>query len=210
MADPQKEQTGIFRQIVSSLGGIASAIQQVASFLRAQTLSHAHTGGTDGQQLTNAAIASNAAIAASKLAFSGCSLYKSVNEAYASGAWANLLFDSESFDTDSYHSTVANTQRITVSATGYYFFFATVQYANNATGFRAIRFDKNNGTYYFKKSHNSNDGGTVNGYLSSSGIIYLTAGDYVQVNFYQDSGGNLNIIGGTAESTAFGCNFLGS
>src|SRR3990167_4574068 len=65
MADPQKEQTGIFRQIASSLGGIASAIQQVASFIRAQTLSHTHTGGTDGQQLT---IAANAAIAMTKLA----------------------------------------------------------------------------------------------------------------------------------------------
>ena len=65
---PDKEQNGIFNRIVSALGGIASAIQQVASFIRAQTLSHTHTGGTDGQQLANAGIASNAAIAMTKLA----------------------------------------------------------------------------------------------------------------------------------------------
>src|SRR3989304_437835 len=102
---PDKEQNGILTRLVSALGGIASAIQQVASFLRAQTLSHSHTGGTDGQQISNAGIASNAAIAIAKLDFSGCSLYKSADEAYATGAWANLLFDSESFDTDSFHST---------------------------------------------------------------------------------------------------------
>ena len=144
------------------------------------------------------------------MTFSGCLLYKSASELYASGAWANVLFNSESFDTDSYDSTSSNTQRITIATAGYYFFFATVQYAINATGIRAMRFDKNSGTYYFKKSHNSTDGGTANGYLSSSGIIYLAANDYVQVNFYQDSGGNLNIIGGDAESTTFGCQFLGT
>lgn len=58
---------GILSRMVAALGGIAASINQIASFIRAQTLSHSHTGGTDGQQLANAAIASNAAIAMTKL-----------------------------------------------------------------------------------------------------------------------------------------------
>jgi len=64
--EENKSTEGILSRIVSALGGIASAIQQVASFLRAQTLSHSHTGGTDGQQISNAGISASAAIAISK------------------------------------------------------------------------------------------------------------------------------------------------
>lgn len=145
--------------------------------------------------------------------FSGVRLYKSVDELYATGAYRDLLFDTEDFDTDSYHSTASNTQRITCAVAGYYLFSAVIQFAVNTTGIRVMRFNRYNSSSvsqatYHKQSIGANTGGGANTYLSSSGIIKMNADDFVIVEIYQDSGGNLNLIGGN-EACSASCEFLG-
>ena len=145
--------------------------------------------------------------------FSGCSLYKSIAEAYMTGAYRDLLFNSELFDTDSYHDTGSNTQRITCATAGYYLFSAIIQFAINNTGIRVVRFNRYNSAAvsqatYTKQSQAATAGGTANNYLNTQAIIYMNAGDFLITEIFQDSGVNVDLAGGV-EGCSFCCEFLG-
>jgi hypothetical protein len=82
--------------------------------------------------------------------------------------------------------------------TGYYWVSVRGTWAANSTGVRMIAIAKNGAEYV-----DTQETAAVNGFdhhQSCTHLVYLTAGDYVQMHVYQSSGGALN-IGGTATSS---------
>lgn len=77
---------------------------------------------------------------------------------------------------------------------GYFLVQANVKVASNATGVRQIRIVKNGSTDMnvstYSAAHPSADSR-----LNASGIVYLAAGDYLQVSVLQNSGASLKVTG---------------
>lgn len=122
----------------------------------------------------------------------GAQAYNNANILHdsGSGSWDAMSFNTETFDTDGIWEGVTNPTRFTATRAGKYHVYGSLSWANNATGLRGIRF-KVNGTA-------SNGGETY--YVAGSGItgtisrvVNLTAGQYVEFDGFQSSGGNLNM-----------------
>lgn len=128
-------------------------------------------------------------------------LYKSVvarvyNNAALSIATATntiLTFNSERFDPSGMHSTSVNTSRITISEAGVYSLAAGVRFAANATGERLVNILLNGTTIIAQARTPANAVVSAATSIGVSTLYALVAGDYVEVQVYQSSGGNLNV-----------------
>lgn len=89
-----------------------------------------------------------------------------------------LDFDVEDFDTDTMHSTVSNTSRITIQTPGKYLLLGTVSTSANATAQAAFRV---NGTTEILLSAVGNAGASLNGGCTIAAIYSFTAGQYVEL-----------------------------
>jgi hypothetical protein len=131
--------------------------------------------------------------APSGASFVGCSLFDtSATQTIATGTNVALTWDSESFDSDGFHSTSSNTSRITIPAGkgGKYEFNGFSFYAANATGVRVAKLFKN-GAELYESNFNKGDGTNFT-VINISAIIDLVATDYIEFVTLQNSGGNLN------------------
>jgi len=143
--------------------------------------------------------------------FVGCRLTNSVAQTVANSTRTALTFDTESFDTDGFHSTSSNTSRITIPSgkAGKYLVTAGVTFAGpNATGAREVYLFKNAGFYSQVFTLGSSAGSSGTGI---SDIIDLAVGDYIEIRVEQATGGSLDIRGnnwGTG-ATFFGATYLG-
>jgi hypothetical protein len=168
--------------------------------------------GTNGQVLTaDSAEATGmkwATPAASS--FAGCYLSKSANQSLANNTTVNITFDTEQYDTDGFHSTTTNTQRITIPTgkAGKYLIIGQLAYASNSTGLRYATLNKN-GSTNFGRAMNAAINGDVT-WLVVSSVINLAEGDYVQMNADQNSGGSLNALGTGIDVTTLSATFLGA
>jgi hypothetical protein len=148
------------------------------------------------------------ATSAGAASFAGVSVYKSGNQSITNATNTLLTFDSENFDTNTYHSTSTNTSRITIPAgkAGYYNLQAVVAFAAGSVGLRQIAFFKNG--VIFNYGVQSAATSASENISSASYLISLAESDYVEVYVYQTSGGALNVLGG-ADFTTFSATYLG-
>lgn len=115
--------------------------------------------------------------------FSGARVYHSTTQVCSGGSgFTSAIFDSEEYDTDTYHDTGSNTSRLTAPATGYYLVHANIT-LTTAAGF--IRLYKNNATEIIGSQGPGYNGQTV----ECSALLSLSANDYVEVQVY----GNVTI-----------------
>lgn len=123
----------------------------------------------------------------------GVAVYNSANIAVPSGAWTALTFNSERKDDASFHSTVANTSRLTVP-TGYddwYIISGHAEWAGGLGGiYRNLGILLNGGILIAAHSRWVNAAAQS---ISVATIYYLSGSDFVELAAYQDSGGNLNV-----------------
>jgi len=146
--------------------------------------------------------------------FVGCELRKSANQTISDATDAVVTFDVETFDTDGFHSTSSNTGRITIPAGkgGKYRFSYTHRWFGNSTGFRntGIKINGVSGASYNTAMNLTSVRLVYNG----SYVLNLSAGDYVEMVVYQNSGGNLDLLyEENSELNAgvrFGCEYLGA
>lgn len=132
-----------------------------------------------------------------------CRVYRATDTAISSSAtWTSIPFVVEDFDTASMHDNSSNTSRITIPAggNGYYYVNGQVNYAPNATGERGAKIKKNNASSSrtggdFKPTSGAG-GPTI---MRASTVVYLVAGDYLELQGYQSSGGSLNAQANTSE-----------
>jgi hypothetical protein len=125
-----------------------------------------------------------------------------------------ITFSSELYDTDNIHSTSSNTSRFTVPTGkgGYWLvcFNATFAYVNT-TGYRQIRLAKN-GTITGAEPAPAMPANAGEETLGAAMVLSLSAGDYIEMYTWQNSGGNLNIRGTDSGNgrTFMSFNYLGA
>ena len=155
--------------------------------------------GTAGQilQVNSGATAPEWAVAPAS-SFVGVSLFNSsATTSIANNTATAALFDSESFDSDAFHSTVTNTSRITipVGKAGKYAINSAFFFQDNANGARRLDIYKN-GSAYARSQMPPDSVSQIAVTLNL--IMNLAEGDYIESFLFQNSGGALNIYGGSA------------
>jgi hypothetical protein len=168
--------------------------------------------GTAGQVLKVNSGATAPEWGSASAAFSGVSLYKSGNQSFSSGAGTNVTFDLELFDTDAFHDTSTNTDRITIPAgkDGYYLLQARFIFAAANTGQRIGMIRKNAGATQLARFTMNNQGATADAAATFGTVVNLSAGDYVVLECFQDGTGARDIIGGGEQYTIFSAIHLGA
>jgi hypothetical protein len=148
--------------------------------------------GNNGETLIADSTAATGLKWAKSSNFVGCSVYNSVGQTIANNTATALTFDSEFFDTDTFHSTATNTSRITIPAGlgGKYQINFGYRWAGNATGSTRIARLYLNGA---NANKDLTDNVATNAEIiqNRSFIYNFTAGDYFEVFVTQNSGGNL-------------------
>lgn len=129
-------------------------------------------------------------------------VFNSANQSIPDTTYTAITFDSESVDTDTMHSIVTNTNRITITTAGTYLVGALVMMAANATGVRGIVLLVNNTTYIYYLQ-NPTPSATQNTTLLAISLYVFAANDYVEVKVNQTSGGALNSVYGAGYAPVF-------
>jgi hypothetical protein len=141
--------------------------------------------------------------------FVGVSLTETAAQSISNSTWTAITFTTEQFDTDSFHSNVSNTSRITIPSGkgGKYLFTSHISFnATNGTGRRQTRFYKN-GSPVDISLVEIPPTSTAFVQMPNSIILDLVATDYVEVFAFQSSTISLN----TYEPTvSFQAQFLGA
>lgn len=113
----------------------------------------------------------------------------------ASATKATFGVGTEVWDTDAFHDTGSNTSRMTVPTgkDGKYRVTATALFAINATGVRRVRLLKNNAGLSPEVLATIPAHATLDAGISLTVEVALVATDYIELEVYQNSGGNLNV-----------------
>jgi hypothetical protein len=123
----------------------------------------------------------------------GCVVAKTTTQSIPDDTGTDIAFSSEERDTDSYHSTSSNTDRVTIPTGlgGWYAIHAWVEWGASTAGRRQAIITVG-GTDAIEAR-----GAPVNAGVSNqivSGELLLSAGDIVRLNVAQTSGGALGAV----------------
>jgi hypothetical protein len=175
----------------------------------ASTLTRLGVGST-GQVLTVSGGVPSWATPAGGVTFSGASVYNTTDQAVANATTKTINYNSEEYDTDAYHDTSTNTNRLTIPSgkTGYFLLAWNVAWANNSTGYRNVDLLKN-GSAYRQYSINCNTFGDQTS-VTGSALVYATAGTYFSLTAFQASGSSINLIGSSSPNNVFAIAYLGA
>jgi hypothetical protein len=133
-------------------------------------------------------------------AFSGgpvWSLSRVAAQGITNSAWNSMLWDTDRVDTDNMHSTVTNTDRVTITQAGLYAVTSKGSNTPNATGLRGCRITLNGVLDASAVEGSSvivnNVGGTFTTSIPLPTLyIQCIVGDILRVQQWQNSGGTLN------------------
>jgi len=145
--------------------------------------------------------------------FVGASLYDTTATQSISNNTSTLItWDSENFDTNTFHSTSSNTSRITIPSgyAGKYLFTSYGFFDGNATGNRRIDLRKNGSLIRSWPSPSTL--ATFSG-LTITCILSLAVADYIEIAVFQNSGGSLSYYKGIDTGNQYGqfdCQYLGA
>jgi hypothetical protein len=173
-------------------------------------------GGTTGQVLSKATNTdmdfSWITPSSGGATFAGCYLQRSANQTISNNTLTSVTWDTETLDSNAYHSTSTNTDRITIPSgkAGKYMVGFTLTYTGSSTGIRVGQIRKN-GTSVSQTNIQSISG-AGNTVLSKTHVIDLTVGDYIDLQAYQNSGGNLDLLANAADVdlSAFYAYYIGA
>lgn len=111
------------------------------------------------------------------------------------GSFTALTFNTEGLDDDpdgtGGHSTSSNTDRYTARYAGWYRVGGSVTWAGNTTGRRGTRWTVNGSVVAGSEQVQVATSTSGVGTHAASMMIFLNENDYLQLNAFQDSGGNL-------------------
>jgi predicted enzyme related to lactoylglutathione lyase len=132
-----------------------------------------------------------------------CLVYNSAAIAVPTNTETALTFNSERFDTDTMHSTSVNTGRITFTTAGTYLVGGSIRWADAASTAAQRLAIRLNGTTKITEALNNhaNNGGSP---LEVGGRLYpFSAGDYIELVAYQNTGGTINVTATGNQSPEF-------
>jgi len=176
------------------------------------TVSRLAVASTAGYVLTvDSAEATGLKWAAAGAAFSGCLLTNNGSQTIPNNTDTFLTYNTETYDTDGYHSTSSNTGRLTIPTgkSGYYYVYSLVRWDNNSSGQRTMQITQGSGQSSIGVIEATPGG--VSAYIGfhQGSIRYAAAGDYFECKVNQTSGGNLNVRANTNDCF-FGIQYLGA
>jgi hypothetical protein len=122
-----------------------------------------------------------------------CNAYHNTTQAIGNSSFTTLNLNSEDIDVGTMHDNVTNNSRITIptGGAGLYLLYGKTTWAANATGVRALQILKNGATTLAQhNAMNATAGDDVN--VTVFAFVVLAAADYVELQGFQNSGGNLN------------------
>jgi len=134
----------------------------------------------------------------------GARVYNSGAIAIANNTWTTLTFDSERYDTDTIHSTVTNTSRLTATTAGTYLIVLNVSIQDHVSGgTRAAQIMLGGATVLAVDMHAPSTSAGHPTSICVSTIYALSATNYVEAQVYQNSGGALNALASANYSPEF-------
>jgi len=119
---------------------------------------------------------------------------QAVAQSIPNSANTAILLDTEDLDSDNGHSTVTNTSRYTAQTAGWWRVMGGVSLTGNATGTRNLFIAKNSGAVAGTGTNNGVPGAASWAGATKSKLVSLIVGDFVEVFFFQNSGGALNTL----------------
>ncbi len=122
-----------------------------------------------------------------------CRVTHDVNLAILTATWTSLGFNTERHDTDTMHDTAVNNTRITATTAGLYAISGQANFANHATGNRALRIYLN-GAITIAHEEQASNGAGVNTQVGVYTQYLLSATDYVELQAYQTSTATINVL----------------
>jgi len=140
----------------------------------------------------------------------GARVYRTTVQSIPNSADTLYSFTAEEYDTDGYHDNSTNPSRITIPSGrgGYYHLGASLAFAAG-TGIVYPRFLKNGSAINGGQGAQPNNAG-FGPHANFGTDIHLAAGDYVEVNVFQNSGGSLNVGGSSGyDYAAFWAHLIG-
>lgn len=148
------------------------------------------------------------AAASAGTSFVGVQVYASSAQTTNNGVDFYRTFNTEDWDTNSFHSTTTNTERLTVPSgqNGKYWVYTVVGHNAFTNGYASYKFSVNRTTEYsaiFVRPYSSQ---AITICLGT--VLNLAVSDYVELLTAQSSGGNLDLLGGRVYS-AFGMYKIG-
>ena len=146
--------------------------------------------------------------AAQTPSFVGCVLQKTASQTISNSTVTFVTWNDELVDTDGFHDNSTNTSRITIPSGkgGKYQINFIITYASNNTGYRQGGIRLNGSTLINLEEKNAVTGSETT--MSLSIIYALSAGDYIEVRSFQNSGGNLDIT--ASYTSSFSVVYLGA
>ena len=132
------------------------------------------------------------------------SVYDSANQALTDVTYENVSFNSEHFDSNTMHDNATNNSRIKCNSDGLYLAVFKVTFDTNTVGIRRVQLREN--------AAGASGGGTARGVwngpsltgentvIAGSRLCRLVNTDYLEIFAYQDSGGSLDVVNGTAST----------
>lgn len=122
-------------------------------------------------------------------------LYQATAQTVPTGSttFTAITLDGSIVDTYNGHSTSSSNSRYVSQQTGWYWVSATVAYAANTAGTRAIDIWAN-GAFVLGSGAHTQTGPLPNSHVwggTAAGLFYLPAGSYVEIYTWQDSGAAL-------------------
>lgn len=125
----------------------------------------------------------------------GCKVLRTANQSIPNGTWTSVAFTAaDAFDTDGYHDPSSAAEQVTIPAGlgGWYQINATIRWATNNTGDRAIRVIVNSSTVYDGDASDAAQFASAATIVNFADEILLNAADVVEVQGYHQAGAALN------------------
>lgn len=141
-------------------------------------------------------ISGGALFDASPGSFRGAAATNSGSVSATNGAETVQTYDTTLFDTDSFHSTVTNTSRLTVPTNlgGHYVVGQTGEFASNASGDRYMVIRKNGSSGQIQTIGMGHATGATGAFCSCVAFVTLVDTDFIEVYNFQNSGGGINSV----------------
>lgn len=142
------------------------------------------------------------AVPSSSGTMNSCRVSKSADQSISDNTLTNVSWDTEAFDVGAFHDNVTNNTRLTAADTGKYLVGARISFgdAGFATEYIYLAFYVNGARVARAIESITTDAASGEQMIAYSTLLSLTAGDYVEVQVIQRSGGSVNALSGDASS----------
>jgi hypothetical protein len=123
----------------------------------------------------------------------GAKVHRNSGQSLNNTTLTAIQFNNETYDTDACHDNATNNTRLTAPFTGYYLVGGHAQFEANATGVRLLTVGVNGTVGLDNVQWPAPSGAGITANADVSTVLQLTAGDYVELFAWQNSGGTLNV-----------------